>query len=271
MTALMAGKRGLILGVANDHSIAWGIAQNLAANGAQLAFTYQSEAFEKRVRPLAQSLGADLVLKCDVEDEADLTALFNTIEREWGRLDFVVHAIGFSDKAELKGRYIDATTKNNFSRTMIISAYSFTQIAQKAAALLNPGGSLLTLTYGASMQVVPNYNVMGIAKAALETMVRYIAADLGPDNIRVNAISAGPVRTLAGNGIASARAIFSYQKRTSPLRRTVNIEEIGKSALYLLSDMASGVTGEIHYVDSGYNIMSMPDIEELQQADKTNS
>lgn len=268
MASLMAGKCGLILGVANDHSIAWGIAKALASEGAQLAFTYQSEAFAKRVAPLAQSVDADLVLKCDVESDEDIEALFAAIEKKWGKLDFVVHAIGFSDKAELKGRYIDATTKSNFSRTMIISAYSFTQIAQKAAKLMKAGGSLLTLTYGASRQVVPNYNVMGVAKAALETMVRYIAADLGPENIRVNAISAGPIRTLAGNGISSARAIFSYQKRTNPLRRTVDIEEIGNSALYLLSDMASGVTGEIHYVDAGYNIMSMPTIEELNQAEE---
>lgn len=265
MIPLMQNKRGLIIGVANNHSIAWGIAQQLAKYGAELAFTYQSEAFIKRVEPLAKSLNSNIILECDVENEDSINRLFDTIKEKWGKLDFIVHAIGFSDKQELKGRYIDVTTKENFKRTMFISAYSFTELAQKALPLMPEGGSMLTLTYGGSMQVVPNYNVMGIAKAALEAITRYMASDLGSQNIRVNAISAGPIRTLAGNGIGSARSIFNYQKHTSPLRRTVNIEEIGKAALYLLSDLASGVTGEIHYVDSGYNIMSMPNLDVLKQ------
>lgn len=265
MKGLMKGKRGLIMGVANDHSIAWGIACQLAEAGAELAFTYQGDAFGKRVKPLADKLGAKLLLPCDVENIETVDAVFKKLKQEWGTIDFVVHAIGFSDKAELKGRYIDVTTRDNFSRTMVISAYSFTEVVQHAQALMPKGGSILTLTYGASVRVVPNYNVMGIAKAALEAMVRYLAYDCGPQGIRVNAISAGPVRTLAGNGIGSARAIFSYQRRNAPLRRTVDINEIGKSALYLLSDMSSGVTGEIHYVDSGYNVLSTPTLEELKQ------
>jgi len=270
MKGLMKGKRGLIMGVANDHSIAWGIACQLAEAGAELAFTYQGEAFGKRVRPLADKLGAKLLLPCDVENIETVDAVFKKLKQEWGTIDFVVHAIGFSDKAELKGRYIDVTTRDNFSRTMVISAYSFTEVVQHAQALMPKGGSILTLTYGASVRVVPNYNVMGIAKAALEAMVRYLAYDCGPQGIRVNAISAGPVRTLAGNGIGSARAIFSYQRRNAPLRRTVDINEIGKSALYLLSDMSSGVTGEIHYVDSGYNVLSTPTLEELKQNEEAN-
>ncbi|WP_455478800.1 enoyl-ACP reductase FabI [Bartonella sp. B10] len=268
MKGLMEGKRGLIMGVANDHSIAWGIACQLAKAGAELAFTYQGDAFGKRVQPLTEKLGCKLLLECDVEKIGSIDHVFECLEKEWKTIDFIVHAIGFSDKAQLKGRYVDVTTRENFNRTMIISAYSFTEIAQRAGKLMPNGGALLTLTYGASQKVVPNYNVMGVAKAALEAMVRYLAADFGSQNIRVNAISAGPVRTLAGNGIASARAIFSYQRRNSPLRRTVNINEIGKSALYLLSDLSSGVTGEIHYVDSGYNIMSMPILEELKQSEK---
>ncbi|WP_019219137.1 enoyl-ACP reductase FabI [Bartonella florencae] len=268
MKGLMEGKRGLIMGVANDHSIAWGIACQLAQAGAELAFTYQGEAFGKRVQPLAKQLGCKLLLECDVEKIESVDHVFEYLEKEWKTIDFVVHAIGFSDKNQLKGRYVDVTTRENFKRTMLISAYSFTEIAQRAGKLMPNGGALLTLTYGASQQVVPNYNIMGVAKAALEAMVRYLAADFGPQNIRVNAISAGPVRTLAGNGIASARAIFSYQRRNAPLRRTVNIHEIGKSALYLLSDLSSGVTGEIHYVDSGYNIMSMPTLEELKQSEE---
>lgn len=270
MKGLMKGKRGLIMGVANDHSIAWGIACQLAEAGAELAFTYQGDAFGKRVRPLADKLGAKLLLPCDVENIETVDAVFKKLKQEWGTIDFVVHAIGFSDKAELKGRYIDVTTRDNFSRTMVISAYSFTEVVQHAQALMPKGGSILTLTYGASVRVVPNYNVMGIAKAALEAMVRYLAYDCGPQGIRVNAISAGPVRTLAGNGIGSARAIFSYQRRNAPLRRTVDINEIGKSALYLLSDMSSGVTGEIHYVDSGYNVLSTPTLEELKQNEEAN-
>ncbi|WP_412057467.1 enoyl-ACP reductase FabI [Bartonella sp. DGB2] len=270
MEGLMKGKRGLVMGVANDHSLAWGIACQLAAAGAELAFTYQGDAFGKRVEPLAKKLGSRLLLPCDVEDVRSVDAVFTRLKEEWGTLDFVVHAIAFSDKAELKGRYVDVTSRENFSRTMIVSAFSFTEIAQRAAPLMREGGTILTLTYGASRQVVPNYNVMGVAKAALEAMVRTLAADLGPQNIRVNAISAGPVRTLAGNGIGDARAIFAYQRRNAPLRRTVDIQEIGKSALYLLSDFSSGVTGEIHYVDSGYNIISMPSLEELNQSEQAN-
>jgi enoyl-[acyl-carrier protein] reductase I len=267
MGELMKGKRGLIMGVANSHSIAWGIAKELADNGAELAFTYQGDAFGKRVAPLAEQLGSKLLLPCDVEDIATVDAVFETLEKEWGSIDFVVHAIGFSDKSQLKGRYADVTTRDNFSRTMVISAYSFTEIAQRASKLMTDGGSILTLTYGGSTRVMPNYNVMGVAKAALEAMVRYLAADYGPEGIRVNAISAGPVRTLAGAGIGDARAMFSYQKRNAPLRRTVDIEDVGRSALYLLSDLSSGVTGEIHYVDSGYNIVSMPTLEELKKSD----
>ena len=267
MTGIMQGKRGLIMGVANNHSIAWGIARELAAQGAELAFTFQGEAFGKRVAPLAKEAGSEFLIPCDVEDIATVDAVFAAIEEKWGRLDFVVHAIGFSDKNELKGRYVDVTTRENFSKTMVISAYSFTEVAQRAGKLMKNGGSLLTLTYGGSMRVMPNYNVMGVAKAALEAMVRYLAADFGQDGIRVNAISAGPIRTLAGAGIGDARAMFNYQQRNSPLRRTVGIEDVGRSALYLLSDMSSGVTGEIHYVDSGYNIVSMPVAEELKKLD----
>jgi len=260
----MQKKRGLIMGVANDHSIAWGIAKALAAQGAELAFTYQGEALGKRVMPLAESLGSNIVLPCDVEDVASVDATFDALEKRWGTLDFVVHAIGFSDKNELKGRYIEQTTRENFSRTMVISCYSFTEVAQRAAKLMPNGGSLLTLTYGGATRVMPNYNVMGLAKAALEASVRYIASDLGPQNIRVNAISAGPIRTLAGAGIGEARAMFSFQRAHSPLRRAVTIEDVGGSALYFLSDLASGVTGEVHFVDAGYNIISMPRPEDLR-------
>lgn len=267
MEGLMQGKRGLIMGVANNHSIAWGIAKQLAAQGAELAFTYQGEALGRRVKPLAEQVGSDFVLPCDVEDIETVDAVFAEIEKKWGKLDFIVHAIGFSDKTELKGRYADVTTRENFSRTMVISAFSFTEMAQRAEKLMKDGGSILTLTYGGSTRTIPNYNVMGVAKAALEAMVRYLAADYGPQGIRVNAISAGPVRTLAGAGIGDARAIFSYQRRNSPLRRTVDIDDVGKSALYLLSDLSSGVTGEIHFVDSGYNIVSMPTLDELKSSD----
>ena len=260
----MQKKRGLIMGVANDHSIAWGIAKALAAQGAELAFTYQGEALGKRVMPLAESLGSNIVLPCDVEDIASVDATFDALEKRWGTLDFVVHAIGFSDKNELKGRYIEQTTRENFSRTMVISCYSFTEVAQRAAKLMPNGGSLLTLTYGGATRVMPNYNVMGLAKAALEASVRYIASDLGPQNIRVNAISAGPIRTLAGAGIGEARAMFSFQRAHSPLRRAVTIEDVGGSALYFLSDLSSGVTGEVHFVDAGYNIISMPRPEDLR-------
>jgi enoyl-[acyl-carrier protein] reductase I len=264
MTALMAGKRGLIMGVANQNSIAWGIARTLAEHGAMLAFTYQGDALGKRVKPLAESLGSSLVLPCDVEDVASVDAVFDQLRAEWGTLDFVVHAIGFSDKNELKGRYAD-TTRENFVRTMVISCFSFTEIAKRAAAMMpETGGTLLTLTYGGANRVSPNYNVMGVAKAALESSVRYLAADLGRDNIRVNAISAGPVRTLAGAGITDARFTFSYQTKHSPLRRPITLEELGGSALYLLSSLSGGVTGEIHYVDSGYSIMKMPRAEDMK-------
>jgi enoyl-[acyl-carrier protein] reductase I len=256
-TRLMAGKRGLIMGVANSHSIAWGIAKKLSEQGAELAFTYQSQAFAKRVKPLAESLGSSLTLPCDVEDLASLDTVFESIGKTWGSLDFLVHCVAYSDKAELKGRYSD-TTRENFQRTMLISAFSFTETAKRAAALMPKGGSLLTLTFGGATRVMPNYNVMGVAKAALEASVRYLAADYGPQAIRVNAISAGPIRTLAGAVIGDARFIFNFQKTHAPLRRTVTIEDVGGSALYLLSDLASGVTGEIHYVDAGYNIISMP-------------
>ncbi len=262
----MKGKRGLVMGVANDHSIAWGIAKRLAEHGAEIAFTYQGEAFGRRVRPLAEKIGSRLVLPCDVEDSASLSAVFDTLGQEWGGIDFVVHAIGFSDKNELKGRYAD-TSRDNFVRTMVISCYSFTEVARLAAPMMKEGGSLLTLTYAGSVRIMPNYNVMGVAKAGLEASVRYLANDFGPSGIRVNAISAGPVRTLAGAGIADARHMFSYQQRNSPLRRTVTLDEVGGSALYLLSGLSSGVTGEIHYVDSGYHIVSMPTLDELKSGD----
>ena len=269
MTGLMAGKRGLIMGVANDHSIGWGIARTLHKHGAQLAFTYQGDALGKRVAPLAARLDSDIVLPCDVEDLASVDATFAALDERFdGTLDFVVHAIGFSDKAQLKGRYVDVTTRENFSRTMTISCFSFTEIAQRAAKRMRAGGSLLTLTYGGSTRVMPNYNVMGVAKAALEASVRYLATDLGPDNIRVNALSAGPMRTLAGAGIADARLMFNHQKAHAPLRRTVTLDDVGGSALYLLSDLSCGVTGEIHFVDSGYNIISMPRPDVLQAQDE---
>jgi enoyl-[acyl-carrier protein] reductase I len=262
------------MGVANDHSIAWGIAKRLAADGAELAFTYQPPSLDKRVRPLAKSVGSELVIPCDVgldPHAADLAALdhvFAEIGKRWDNLDFVVHAIAFSDKAELKGRYAE-TSRGNFVKTMVISCFSFTEVAQRAAKLMSRGGALLTLTYGGSTRVMPNYNVMGIAKAALEASVRYLAVDFGDRNIRVNAISAGPVRTLAGSGVSDARLMFSYQKRNAPLRRSVSIDEIGNTALYLLSDLASAVTGEIHFVDAGYSIMAMPRIDELKEEEAT--
>jgi enoyl-[acyl-carrier protein] reductase I len=264
MQDLMKGKRGLIMGVANDHSIAWGIARTLHAQGAELAFTYQGEALGKRVKPLAQSLGVDTVLPCDVEDLASVDAVFAALREQWGQLDFLVHAVAFSDKNELKGRYAD-TTRENFSRTMLISCFSFTELAKRAAELMpETGGAMITLTFGGSMRVMPNYNVMGVAKAALEASVRYLAADFGPRAIRINAISAGPVRTLAGSGIGDARAMFAFQQKHSPLGRGVTLDELGGSALYLLSDLSGGVTGEIHYVDSGYNVISMPRPEDLK-------
>jgi enoyl-[acyl-carrier protein] reductase I len=260
----MQGKRGLVMGVANDHSIAWGIARKLSEAGAELAFTYQGEAFGRRVKPLAERLGSKFLLPCDVEDSASIKATFDMLASEWGGIDFLVHAIGFSDKNELKGLYAN-TTRENFIRTMVISCYSFTEVARHAANLMQDGGSMVTLTYAGSVRIMPNYNVMGVAKAGLEASVRYLANDYGPKRIRVNAISAGPIRTLAGAGIADSRQMLSYQQRNSPLRRTVTIDEVGSSALYLLSDLSSGVTGEIHYVDSGYHIVSMPALEELHR------
>ena len=262
---LMRGKRGLVMGVANDHSIAWGIARALADQGAELAFTYQGEALGRRVKPLAASLNTDLVIPCDVEDLSSVDDTVARVADAFGRIDFLVHAIAYSDKAELKGRYAD-TTRENFQRTMLISAFSFTEIAKRAAPLMGPGGSLLTLTFGGSTRVVPNYNVMGVAKAALEAGVRYLAADYGAAGIRVNAVSAGPIRTLAGAGIADARAMYNYQRDHAPLRRSVTIDEVGGAALYLLSDLAAGVTGEIHYVDAGYNIISMPSPDRMKLA-----
>lgn len=263
MGDLMKGKRGLVMGVANDHSIAWGIAKAVADQGAELAFSYQGEAFGKRVKPLADKVNASLLLPCDVEDISTVDAMFDTIKEKWGSLDFVVHAIGFSDKNELKGLYAD-TTRDNFVRTMVISCFSFTEISKRAAALMGDNGSLLTLTYGGATRSMPNYNVMGVAKAGLESSVRYLAADYGSRGIRVNAISAGPIRTLAGAGISDARAMLSWQQRNSPMRRTVTIEDVGNSALYLLSDLSKGVTGEIHFVDSGFNSTSMPSLDELK-------
>jgi enoyl-[acyl-carrier protein] reductase I len=265
MNDCMKGKRGLIMGVANDHSIAWGIARTLAAQGAELAFTYQGDALGKRVKPLALSLGVELVLPCDVENLASVDAVFDALRAQWGQLDFLVHAIAFSDKNELKGRYAD-TTRENFSRTLLISCFSFTELAKRAAELMPAsGGAMITLTFGGSMRVMPNYNVMGVAKAALEASVRYLAADFGPRGIRVNAISAGPVRTLAGSGIGDARLMFAFQQKHSPLGRGVSLDELGGSALYLLSELSGGVTGEVHYVDSGYNVISMPRPEDLKE------
>jgi enoyl-[acyl-carrier protein] reductase I len=253
---LMAGKRGLIMGVANDRSIAWGIARAVAAEGASLAFTYQGEALAKRVRPLAESVGAPLVAECDVADDASLDRLFAEAGRVWDGLDFLVHAIAFSDKEELKGGYI-ATSRRNFAQTLDISCYSFTACCQRAVPLMKAGGSLLTLTYFGAERVMPHYNVMGVAKAALEASVRYLAADLGSQNIRVNAISAGPIKTLAASGIGDFRYILKWNELNSPLKRNVTIDQVGNAALYLLSPLAEGVTGEVHHVDSGYNIVGM--------------
>src|SRR6202140_2503920 len=268
MQDLMKGKRGLIMGVANDHSIAWGIAKAVAAQGAELAFTYQGDAQAKRGRPLAQSLGFETVLPCDVEDIASVDSVFESLREKWGQLDFLVHAIGFTDKNELRGRYAD-TTRENFSRTMVISCFSFTELAKRAAEMMpKTGGSIITLTFGGSTRVMPNYNVMGVAKAGLEASVRYLAFDFGRRKIRVNAISAGPVRTLAGGVIGDSRAMFAFQQQHSPLGRGVTLDDLGGSALYLLSDLSTGVTGEIHYVDSGYNIISMPRPEDLKASNE---
>ena len=266
MQGLMQGKRGLIMGVANDHSIAWGIAKTLHAQGAELAFTYQGDALGKRVKPLAASLGAKLLMPCDVENVASVDEVFAAIKKEWGALDFLVHAIAFSDKNELKGRYAD-TTRENFVRTMVISCFAFTEAAKRAAELMPNGGAMVTLTYNGGARGMPNYNVMGVAKAALEASVRYLAVDFGGRAIRVNAISAGPIRTLAGAGINDARFMFSYQQQHSPLKRGVTLDELGGAGLYLLSDLSTGVTGEVHFVDSGYNIIAMPQPDELRAED----
>lgn len=257
MTGLMAGKRGLIMGVANDHSIAWGIAKALHAQGAELAFTFQGSAFERRVRPLAESVGSDIVMPCDVEQESDVAGTFDSLRERWGSLDVVVHAIAYSDKEELKGRYLN-TSRANFNRTLAISCYSFTAVARHAAALMRSGGSLITLTYLGAERVTPNYNVMGVAKAALEASVRYLAVDLGEQGIRVNAISAGPMRTLAGSAIGDARFVFGWNRDHAPLKRNVLLEEVGSAGLYLSSDLSLGVTGEVHYVDGGYNVVGIP-------------
>jgi enoyl-[acyl-carrier protein] reductase I len=260
---LMKGKRGLVMGVANDHSIAWGIARALAAHGAELAFTYQGDALGRRVKPLAESVGSKMVLPCDVEDIASVDEVFASVGAAWGGIDFLVHAIAYSDKNELKGRYAD-TTRANFVRTMVISCFSFTEVARRAAALMPNGGAMVTLTYNGGERAMPNYNAMGVAKAALEASVRYLAVDFGADRIRVNAISAGPIRTLAGAGISDARFMFAFQQKHSPLQRGVTLEELGGAGVYLLSDLSTGVTGEIHFVDSGYNVIAMPRPEQLK-------
>lgn len=257
---LMAGKRGLIMGLANDKSIAWGIAKALADAGAELAFSYQGDALKKRVNPLAAQLGSEIVLPCDVGDEASIDALFAALEEKWGKLDFIVHAIGFSDKNELRGRYVD-TSRSNFQLTMDISVYSFTAVAARAAKMMTEGGSMLTLTYYGAEQVMPHYNVMGVAKAALEASVKYLAEDLGKDGIRVNAISAGPIKTLAASGIGDFRYIMKWNEYNSPLRRNVTIQDVGNSALYLLSDLSSGVTGENLHVDAGYHVVGMKAVD----------
>jgi enoyl-[acyl-carrier protein] reductase I len=262
-SGIMKGKRGLVMGVANDKSIAWGMASELHKHGAEMAFTYQGDAFGKRVIPLAESFGSPLVLNCDVSKEEDLDSIFARIEKEWGKLDFLIHAIAFSDKEELKGRYVD-TTLNNFLTSMHISCYSFTSVMRRAAPLMKDGGTAVTLSYYGAEKAMPNYNVMGVAKAALEASVRYLAADLGPDQIRVNAISAGPMRTLAGAVIGSARTTFKYNVMTAPLRRSVELEELGGTALYLLSDLSGAVTGEVHYVDCGFNAVGMPMPDQVQ-------
>ena len=256
MSGIMAGKRGLIMGLANDRSLAWGIAKRLSEHGAELAFAYQGDSIEKRVRPLAAQLGSELLIDCDVADMGKLDGAFETLQARWDGLDFVVHAIGFSDKNELRGGYVD-TSLDNFLMTMNISVYSFCAVAQRARRMMKPGGSLLTLSYYGAEKVIPHYNVMGVAKAALEASVKYLAADLGPEGIRVNAISAGPIKTLAASGIGDFRYIMKWNEYNAPLRRNVTIEDVGGAGLYLCSDLASGVTGEIHHVDAGYNVVGM--------------
>ncbi|MEJ2516695.1 MAG: enoyl-ACP reductase FabI [Methyloceanibacter sp.] len=264
---LMAGKRGLVMGVANDRSIAWGIARVLHGQGAELAFSYQGGAFGRRAVPLAQSIGAEIIEEVDVEDLDSVDRMLDVIREKWGKLDFVVHALAFSDRNELKGRYCD-TTRKNFEHTMVISCFSFTEICKRASDMMNEGGSLLTLTYGGSTRVVPCYNVMGVAKAALEASVRYLASDLGPQGIRVNALSAGPMRTLAGAGISDARTLLHYQQQHAPMRRSPTLDEVGGSALYLLSDLSGAVTGEVHFVDCGYATTFMPDLESLKEIER---
>ena len=257
---VMHGKKGLIMGVANDRSIAWGIAAKLAEQGAELAFTFQGEALQKRVTPLAASVGSDLVMPCDVTDEASMDAVFSILQDKWGKLDFILHAIAYSDKDELKGGYVD-TSRLNFQRTMDISVYSFTALARRAAAMMNDGGSMLTLTYYGAERVMPHYNVMGVAKAALEASIRYLAVDLGGRNIRVNGLSAGPMKTLAASGIGDFRYILKWNQYNSPLKRNVTLEDVGGAGMYLLSDLASGVTGETHHVDCGYHVVGMKAVD----------
>ncbi|CCB67964.1 MULTISPECIES: enoyl-ACP reductase FabI [unclassified Hyphomicrobium] len=263
---IMAGKRGLIMGVANDRSIAWGIARVLHGQGAELAFTYQGGAFGRRAVPLAQSIGSKIIEECNVLDLESVDRVFNRIKDEWGSIDFVVHALAYSDPKELAGRYAD-TTRENFINSMVISCFSFTEIAKRASALMPNGGSLITLSYGGATRWVPSYNVMGVAKAALEASVRYLAADFGPQGVRVNALSAGPMRTLSGAGVSDARVIFNFQRDNSPLQRTPTLDEVAGSALYLLSPLSGAVTGEVHFVDCGYNTVSMPSLQSLKEQD----
>jgi enoyl-[acyl-carrier protein] reductase I len=262
-TPLMAGKRGLVMGVANDRSIAWGIARVLHAHGAELGFSYQGGAFGRRAVPLAQSIGAKIIEEADVEDLKSVERVFEAVRKQWGSIDFVVHALAFSDRNELRGRYCD-TTRANFEHTMVISCFSFTEVCKLAADMMPRGGSLLTLSYGGSNRVVPCYNVMGVAKAALEASVRYLASDFGPQGIRVNALSAGPMRTLAGAGISDARTLFHFQQRHAPMRRSPTLDEVGGAALYLLSDLSGAVTGEVHFVDCGYSTIAMPNLPALK-------
>lgn len=270
LSQMMKGKLGLVMGVANDHSIAWGIARAVAEQGGEVAFTYQGEAQAKRLKSLAASIKSDMLLPCDVEDDAQIDAVFDTLKRAWHGIDFVVHAVAFSSRDELKGRYVD-TSRENFTHSLAVSCYSFTAVAQRALKLMKPGGSLLTLTYLGSTKVTPNYNVMGVAKAGLEASVRYLAADLGKDGIRVNAISAGPMRTLAGSVIGESRSVYRWNKHHSPLKMSIELEHVGNAALYLLSDMSKGVTGEIHFVDAGFNVVSMPSSTELASYVAANS
>lgn len=263
---LMQGKRGLVMGVANDRSIGWGIAEALAAHGAEIGFTYQNDAIERRVRPLAESVGSDVIIQCDVENEASIASVIDASVSAWGNIDFIVHAIAYSDKEELKGRYV-GTTRDNFLRTMDVSCYSFTSLARHAAPAMTNGGSMIALSFSGANRVVPHYNVMGVAKAALEASVRYLASDLGSDGIRVNAISAGPMRTLAGSAISGARHILRWNEAHAPLKRNIQLSDVGGSALYLLSDLSLGVTGEVHHVDSGYNIVGVPFLDDIAPRD----